>query len=220
MKIIKLIPAIALIFIFSVKPSLAVTTNASPSSDIDKIKEKIASKVAEVKPVTSIIRGKVSKINAQNKSFVVSYKDKQIEVSFTPKTIFFWIKNDATKLSLNFGSVEVGDDLVIIGSKTIGEDKITAEKIFGKLFEKNIVAKISKIDKKTKTLIVKTISSDTQYSVDLNNISDNLKLIKNRTEAATTLNDLKENELISAKGLVKDPKKNAITAKSFFLIQN
>ncbi len=220
MKIIKLISVLILIFIFSIKACLAATTNATPSSDIDKIKEKIASQVAEIKPATSIIRGKVSKVNAQNKSFVVSYKDKQIEVSFLSKTVYFWIKNDATKLSLNFGNVEVGDDLVIIGNKTIGEDKITAEKIYGKLFEKNIVAKISKIDKKTKTLTVKTISSDTQYAVDLNNISANLKFIKNRAETATTLDDLKVNDLISAKGLVKDPKKNVLTAKSFFLIQN
>lgn len=211
-------------FIILLSLHSAFAQSASKSAtiiEVDKLKEKIASKVAEIEPSKQIIiRGEVTKVDTKNKSFTFSSKEKTYEVTFPLKTQFFWIKTDDEKLSLNFSNIEIDDELVILGDEVAGENQINAKVLIGKNFLKNIVGRVSMIDLKTHLITVKTLSSETTYTIDIAGIVDKMKLIKNNKEQAVTIDQLSKNNIILAKGILKDVTKNLLTAKSFFLIQN
>ncbi len=185
------------------------------------LKEKIASKVAEIEPSRQIIiKGKVTGIDTKNKSFSFSTKDKTYRVTFPLKTKFFWIKADNEKLSLNFNNIEIDDELVIIGEEIAGENQVIASLLLGKNFLKNVVGKVSAIDSKTHMVTVKTLASETTYLIDIASITDKLMIIKDHKEQGATVDQLSKNNIILAKGIIKDIRKNLLTAQSFYLIQN
>lgn len=211
-----------LIFLLSGRHAAAQSASQSATVvEVDKLKEKIASKVAEIEPGKKIVfRGKVAKIDAKNKSFTIASKDKTYEITFSLQTKFFWIKADNEKLSLNFNNIEIDDELVILGDEVVGENKIIAKTLYGKNFLKNIVGKISAIDVKTHLVTVKTLASETTYAIDVTSIADKLLMVQNHKEQEAAFDQLSKNDLILAKGVLKDPQKNLLTAKSFYLIQN
>jgi hypothetical protein len=198
--------------------------NASKSAtiiEVDKLKEKIASKVAEIEPTKKIvIKGKVTAVDAKNKSFTFSSKEKSYTVTFPIKTQFFWIKSNNEKLSLNFSNIEIDDELVVIGDETAGENKIIATILIGKNFLKNVVGRITSIDIKTHLIKIKTLASETEYTIDIAGVEDKMLAIKNNKELAITVNQLNKNNIILSKGILKDITKNILTANSFYLIQN
>ena len=189
--------------------------------EVDKLKEKIASKVAEIKPDKKIIiKGKVTKIDAKNKAFTFSSKDKTYEISFPLKTQFFWIKADNEKLSLNFNNIEIDDELVIMGDEVAGDNQVIAKLLFGKSFLKNIVGKVVAINLKAHLVTVKTLASETTYTIDIAGMENKMLMIKNHKEQNVPIDQLSNNSIILSKGIMKDMKKNLLTAKSFYLIQN
>lgn len=210
------------IFFMSLHATYAqIASKSATIIEVDKLKEKIASKVAEIEPSKKIIiKGKVTKIDAKNKAFTFSSKDKTYEVTFPLKTQFFWIKADNEKLSLNFNNIEIDDELVIIGDEIAGENQIIAKLLFGKNFLKNIVGRVSTIDSKTHLVTVKTLASETTYTIDIAGMADKMIVINNHKEQTITIDQLSKNNIILAKGIMKDVQKNLLTAKSFYLIQN
>ena len=211
-------------FIFLMSLQVSHAQNASKSAtiiEVDRLKEKIASKVAEIEPGKKIIiKGRVTKIDAKNKAFTFFSKDKTYEVTFPLKTQFFWIKTDNEKLSLNYSNIEIDDELVIIGDEVAGENHIIAKLLFGKNFLKNIVGKVIAIDLKTHLVTVKTLSSETTYTIDIAGMENKMLMIKNHKEQSVPIDQLSNNSIILSKGIIKDMKKNLLTAKSFYLIQN
>lgn len=209
-----------LIFLFSAPRACFAAT---PTSDqVEEIKEKIASQVAEINndAVRFITFGKVEKIDSQNKTFTLAASQKKYSVSYLQKTIFYWVRNDDTKLSLNFTNLEVDDEIVVIGNLSMVNNQINADYIYGKSYLKLITAKISKVDAAAKTLQVKTLSAETEFNVDIGNIQNDLKSVDRHIEKEAAIGDLATGQIVVVKGLLKDPEKNNLTAKSLYLIQN
>jgi hypothetical protein len=209
MKLNKIIIIFIFLFIFLPHPVAAQSVSPSNTSEVNQIKEKIASKVAEISPAAFKIalRGKVTKINSQDKSFDLDVNGNKYTCFYIAQTQFFWIKAGGDKLSLNFSSIETGDDLMVVGEKQMQENQISADKIFGKTFFKFVVGRLEQIAVKTRSAVLKTLNSETKYTADLANVSDEINL-------ATVKND----QLVIGQGVFKDTAKTNLNLKSLLLI--
>lgn len=198
--------------------SRAITpTEATKSSEVDLIKEKIASKVAQIsKPVKSIVRGKVTETNKEEKSFILETPEKKYSVDYLTTTVFLWIRNDGSKLSLSFANLEINDELVIIGDLLKEENKIKATSIFGKAFDQLFYAKIESVNKNI--LTVKTLSSETEYSLTITP-DIGIKTIAKNSLNPGNQEELTKDKKIIIKAIFKDAKKSILTPSSI-IIQN
>lgn len=195
-------------------------TATATDTAVEQIKDKIASKVAEIASDTPIVfRGKVKSINNDAKTFELSNGEKTYTALYLKDTNYFWLRNDNKgKLSLTFANVEEDDDLVAVGNLVKATSQINAKYIYGKFFPKVVVGKITTVGKTT--LDVKTISSNTSYTVDISNIKETLKIGKDEKQTEIQSTDLKANYLVLARGTLKAKTTDTIVADRILLIQN
>ncbi len=194
-----------------------LTSTSSFSNEIEQIKDKIASKVAEISNNELIaFSGKVLKFNTQDKTFEISNGEKVYTVGYLQNTQYFWLRKDNGQLSLNFSNIEVDDYLFVIGSLIKAENRINANFIYGKNFSKVITASI--VENNGKNILIKSVSSNTDYTVNLDS-GISIFQIKKDTSSKISLSDLKEKNLITVYGTINN-KDNSISASRILLIQN
>jgi hypothetical protein len=215
--------AIFIFFILSINTAFAAipaTSSGNINTEVEQIKDKIASKVAEISSNTLFVfRGKVEKLNSDNKSFYLTDGEKEYSVSFLSDTSYFWLKNDNKgRLSLNFSNVENDDDLVVFGGLIKINNQINAKKIFGKIFPKIYIGEVVSITKEK--LIVKTLSSNTERTIDISGLQNSSLLDKNGYESFEDPLTIKEKSLIYVYGYLKSKTAPAITALKISVIQN
>lgn len=205
--------------VFAQTPSEVVTPKVT-QNEVDAIKDKIASKVAEIATNEQIVfRGKVKKIDSNAKTFDLSNGESTYTVFYLTKTNYFWLKNDNVgKLSLAFGNVDVDDDLIVFGDLIKVENRIDAKVIYGKFFPKVFVGKIT--DKAGNVLTVQTFSSNSKQLIDISNIKEVTKAGKSDIQKSTEASTLKVNDAVAVKGYFKTKKTDPLFAERVILIQN
>lgn len=198
---------------------MAQTSTSAGTTDAEKLKDKIASKVAELTITLKIVkRGKIKSIDAENKTLKIVALDNTYTVIYSSKTNYFWIKDDnKSKLTLQFGNLELDDEIVVLGDYIKDINQITAETIYGKTFPRLFVGKITVFDKDN--VEIKTLSSNTKYSIDFKNI-DQVKVLSKKNEAFEQTANLIKDDLIVVYGIVKNLKLANVTAIDAALIQN
>lgn len=214
--------AILSLFLIFLLPKNAVALVATPSAatEIIEMKDKIASKVAELAVTSEITtRGKVKSVSKDDKTFELQTSNNTYTVSYSTKTNYFWIKTDnKSKLTLKFENIEIDDNLIVKGGLIKEANKIAAETIYGKSFMRLFVGKMTAFDKNN--VEFKTLSSNTKYTIDLSNLTV-LNIINPKSETKTgKISDLKKDDLLMIKGTIKDAKINLITPFEMTLIQN
>lgn len=216
----KIIFTLMFCLFFLPKATYALVATPSASTEIVEMKDKIASKVAELAVTSEItIRGKVKSVNKDGKTFELQAPNNKFTVSFTEKTNYFWIKTDnKSKLTLKFENIEIDDNLVVTGSLIKEANQITAKTIYGKIFERLFIGKMTAFDKNN--VEIKTLASNTKYTIDLEGLTT-VKVInpKSNTDDKKT-SDLKKDDILMVKGTIKDAKINLINPTNIKLIQN
>jgi hypothetical protein len=221
LKFVCSILASTFLFLFFFRISFAVSSSTSSSNlEVEQIKDKIASKVAEISDEQPFIfRGKAQKIEAGSKTFELSNGAKTYSVSFLSNTNYFWLKNDNNgKLALNFSNIEDDDDLVVLGTLIKVSNQIKAKTIYGKIFPKTHIGKVVSISKDK--LIIKTISSNSEQTIDVSALQNVYLLPKKGTKIESVISEVKKNDLIVVYGYLKSKNSLFITPLRISIIQN
>jgi hypothetical protein len=211
------------IFLFSTSDVVAqapiLSTASATTTAIDQIKDKIASKVAEISADSPIIfRGKVQNIKNDTKTFDLSSGDKTYSVSYLSGTSYFWLRNDNKgRLSLNFSNVENDDEMVVLGNLIRVDNQISAKTIYGRIFPKVFIGEV--VSTATGKLIIKTISSNTDHTIDTTGITNISELGKDNKNNLVSLSSLKEKDLLLVYGTLKSKSDTMVSAIKISLIQ-
>jgi hypothetical protein len=171
-KISFIVIIIVIIFIFDVNKLSAATSTptASPSSEakkltptisaIDKLKkieilkEKIATKVAEIREKEK--RGVGGKIKSlTNSSIVLSIKaEKEINISYSEDTVFY-MATDSGKTEVSNNKLKEGESVTVFGYYDLTKDLLSAKYIYFNQKKERLIGKIANIDKTNYTVTIK-----------------------------------------------------------------
>lgn len=135
-------------------------TNSPTGTVIDKLKkietlkEKIATKVAEIREKDkAALYGNISKIDKNTLTITTSHGD-QI-VTYSDDTVFYSIKN-GTRSDMKPGALKEKDSLTTFGYLDSGNTNLSAKYIYVEIHPVKISGKVSDLDKSNYTVSVKT----------------------------------------------------------------
>ncbi len=203
--------------VFLVLASPANAQNATGSASIGDLKDRLATKVAEMKQlVRKAVWGTVKTISAA--SITVETSAKELKIDLTDDIVITQlIKNKRTTLSAD--DIDKGDTVAIIGNYDGTLDVLEATHI---VIQNNMPVRVSgiltDIDKKAYTFTIKT-SDGQSYIVDYekSTTTSEFNNAETKTEKAG-FSDITDNDVVSVLGFPVPNKENRISAARILLI--
>lgn len=146
------------------------SASATPAEIIKKLKqieilkEKIATKVAEIREKErGAVAGQVSKINQS--SIILTTSKGNHTISFSEDTIFYTF-TDSTRQDINIKKLKEGDTVTVLGYFNQDKSVISAKYIYLEKTLLHIVGKIVDIDKSNYTITVKAKEGDKVIDIE------------------------------------------------------
>lgn len=156
----------------------AATPTATPSSQINDLKERLATKVAELRQTQKKAIAGIVKETALS-TFTVETPGSDMKIERTDEiTVFQQIKGKRTTLTTD--DIEKGDFVVVFGDLDTGLDLLNAKIVFiqSKPLER-AAGVVTDIDRKAFTAEVKTPEGQ-QYTIDIEKTTNILQLTKDK----------------------------------------
>lgn len=157
------------------------TGSGSKQEKIDIIKEKVASKVAELTKAIAVgIEGRIDKIEEGILTLDINGKQKTINTD--TDTVFSEQNSDLGIDELEFDDLKKDDEVLVIGEEQIGTDIINAKLITTSVPVLAFTGKLKSVDSKKFTFIV--IEGKDEYTFDFEKYTDSFMLIGGKLESA------------------------------------
>jgi len=150
------------------------TESANTQEKIDLIKEKVASRVAELtKAITVGVEGSIKKI--EEGLLTLDINGKQKTVNTDKDTVVSERNSDLSIDKLEFDDLEEKDEIVVIGEEQIGTDIINAKLITTSSPVIAFTGEVKEVDTKKFTFVL--MEADLEYTFDFEKYTDSLKLV-------------------------------------------
>lgn len=201
-------------------PSKASTPSATPSDIINKLKqiqilkEKIATKVAEIREKEKkAISGVVKSIDQS--TLVISKNGQDLVASISEDTLYYSFtkegKNETTSKSVKIGSL-----ISIFGYTGEGANKLAAKYIYNQTSPIFIVGKIADIDKEKFTITVRERQEN--QLVDIETYTKNFVFTRERGRQKIGFSKLKIGDTVHIIGTANTKEENRVTAVSILVL--
>lgn len=205
---------IILINIFDISTAYAQTPDNE--NIINEIKEKVASKVAEIRQSKQfVISGKVKSKNNESFILISDDGDKKILTDKTAK--YYWINTIGKKINITYSNLAVDDDFAVL-TKGFTIDETTASMAIGKfntfVFKGMVIQE--PVDKK---ITIRLEDKNTEIPIAIQTATNLSVLNKNGENATVKIADLKEETKLLIRGYYNTEKDNEIIATRVLIFE-
>ncbi len=143
-------------------PSGTVTPATVRSSQISELKERIATKVAELKILApSVISGTIKTLSDQK--IVITVGDEDLSIDISEDTTLSQFDQDQNKKSFKIGDLKTDQKIVVWGTLNKETNTMTADTVISRDFPLTFVGQIKSVDKKNYQFLVQSQNKDIPY---------------------------------------------------------
>lgn len=197
-----------------ITPSVALSQTRETFDKVKELKEKVASKVAELRQIKSfVLSGKVK--SKEKESFILITEDGEKKISVDNDTKYFWINILGKKLNINYSNLEVNDDFAVLAFGD-AENDLTASIAIGKLNNFAIMGKIVQepVDKKLKLIL---IDKNTELSIIIKTSTEISHLAKDGRKIKSKISDLTKKSPLLIRGNYDEDSSKEISAQRMLI---
>lgn len=197
----KIIILISLILnLNSISPALAASPSPLPKSSptpsmnptqekAKELKEKVASKIAELKILQKrAFLGTIKSLT--DKGFVLTAQNKDIAVETDSSTTLTSLSKSVRK-SIKLTDLAKGQKILVWGQYNKDQEILTAKTIFVRVFSLNLTGTVKSVEKNSLTILEK--SEDKEYTIDISQAKIR-SLKKDKTLGKIESNDIAEGD--------------------------
>lgn len=161
----RLLPVVAI-------DSTTFATSASPSTtirnqQIKELKEKIATKVAELKILApKVLLGEIKTLSDQK--IIITVQETDINIELSDDTSFSQVNQDGNKKDIKVGQLKVGQKIIVWGTYNKEAQTMTATGVVARDLAQVLTGQITSIDKKNYQFTMSNKSGVLPYTFDIN----------------------------------------------------
>lgn len=194
-------------------PSDSVTPTTVRNVQISELKERIATKVAELKILApQVVSGSIKTLSDQK--IVLTVNDEDLSVDISEDTTLSQFDQDQNKKSLKIADLKTGQKIVVWGNLNKETNTMTADTVVARDFPLTFVGQIKSVDKKNYQFLVQSQNKDIPYLFDVNPPTKISLLANDNTLTKIGFSKLIEGQTVYVYGFIGDKTKDGQTLLS------
>lgn len=161
-----------IVIILSLKIDFVQALEGTPSvtsrnQQIKELKEKIATKVAELKILApKVLLGEIKTLSDQK--IIITVQETDVNIELSDDTSFSYVSEDGNKKDIKVGQLKVGQKIIVWGTFNKEAQTMTATGVVARDLAKVLTGQIASIDKKNYQFTVSDKSGVLPYTFDIN----------------------------------------------------
>lgn len=187
-------------------PSGTVTPTSVRSEQITQLKDRIATKVAELKILApQVVVGTIKTLSDQK--IVMTVNDEDLSIDISDDTTLLQFDQDQNKKTLKIAGLETGQKILVWGNLNKETNIMTADTVVARDFPLVFVGQIKSVDKKNYQFLVSSDGKDLPYLFDVNPPTKIAVLANDNSTAKIGFSKLLSGQIVYVYGFVGDKTK-------------